>query len=314
MYHYVRDTGDGAEAGSGIAGLGTADFETQLDLFMRHYALVDWPAVRAHVVGERPLPEGACLLTFDDGLCDHYLNVFPRLRARGLSGLFFAMARAGGGREDAGMAWPHKLHFLLAKLGRDRLRGILDAELEPGPRQRLAEAAASYFGGSKPFALNNPTEALKGALQREVRAEAEAVLAGTFAEHMGDERALAARYYLSEAQAREMAAGGMHFGGHSQAHPWLDFVDDGEAAREAAASSNWLAGLEAGPFAFAYPYGGFDDRTPGHLAAAGFCAAFTTLAQVRHTSAFHIGRLDGECLPPAGTIDAAWLRLAGQHA
>jgi hypothetical protein len=31
MYHYVRDPGDAAEAGSGIPGMSVRAFETQLD-------------------------------------------------------------------------------------------------------------------------------------------------------------------------------------------------------------------------------------------------------------------------------------------
>ena len=113
MYHYVRDPGDGAEAASGIPGLPVAEFEMQVDDLARRYEMVAWPDVRDYVLHGRPLPLDACLLTFDDGVRDHYLNVFPALRARGLSGLFFALARKPGG----GMPLPFKLHYLMAALG-----------------------------------------------------------------------------------------------------------------------------------------------------------------------------------------------------
>jgi hypothetical protein len=94
-------------------------------------------------------------------------------------------------------------------------------------------------------------------------------------------------------------------GGHSRTHPWLDWVGDDLLAAEAAASAAWLQTFTPGPWAFAYPFGGFDARTPGALARAGFCAAFTTQPQVRHVSPFHIGRLDGEALPLALVDEAA---------
>jgi peptidoglycan/xylan/chitin deacetylase (PgdA/CDA1 family) len=310
MYHYVRDPGDAAEAGSGIPGMPVAAFETQLDMLARWYEFVAWPAVRAHLLEERDLPPNACLLTFDDGVSDHYLNVFPRLRDRGLSGLFFALARPAG----AGLTLPHQLHFLLAKLGMDRLRALVADALDPAARQCLVETMAEYLAGALPFAKDNPTEAFKAALQREMADEAQAALGQLLEAHIGPERELAEGYYLSASQVGEMAAGGMHFGGHGQAHPWLDFVDDGALARELSASAAWLARLAPGPFAFAYPFGGFDVRTPAALAAAGFCAAFTTRAEVRHDSAFHINRLDGEWLPPAGEGDAAWLRQERRYA
>lgn len=310
MYHYVRDPGDAAEAGSGIAGMRTAHFETQIDWLARRYAVVAWPEVRDHLLGVRRLPPEACLLTFDDGVCDHYLNVFPRLKARGLSGLFFALARPPG----AGLALPHQLHFLLAALGAERLREAVEAALDEAGRQRLEAAIAAYEAGALACARDNPTEALKAALQREFCARAEPILRRLTAEHVGPEREAAARFYLSAEQAREMRAGGMHLGGHSLTHPWLDFVDDEALRREAEASAGWLEQFAPGPHAFAYPYGGYDARTPRALAAAGFGAAFTTRAQARHESAFHIGRLDGEALPPAGEADVAWLRGERLHA
>src|SRR5439155_23013204 len=100
MYHYVRDPGDAAEAGSGIPGLAVRQFEVQLDYLAREYEMLAWQEVKDYLALNRALPPRACLLTFDDGLSDHYLNVYPALQRRGLSGLFFALART----EGAGLA------------------------------------------------------------------------------------------------------------------------------------------------------------------------------------------------------------------
>jgi hypothetical protein len=97
----------------------------------------------------------------------------------------------------------------------------------------------------------------------------------------------------------------LHFGGHRRTHPWLDWVGDYLLGAVAAASAAWLQTFTPRPWAFAYPFGGFDARTPGALARAGFCAAFTTQPQVQHASPFHIGRLDGEALPLALMDEAA---------
>ncbi|MGH2524574.1 MAG: hypothetical protein ACRDH2_18870, partial [Anaerolineales bacterium] len=126
-YHYVRDPGDRAEAGSGIPGLPLAHFESQLDYAARHYALMAWPELRASLLAQKLLPPNVCLLTFDDGVCDHYLNVFPILKRRGLSGLFFALARQPG----MGLTLAHKVHFLLARLGLDGLRDAIRLRLNP---------------------------------------------------------------------------------------------------------------------------------------------------------------------------------------
>ena len=63
-------------------------------------------------------------------------------------------------------------------------------------------------------------------------------------------------------QIREMAAGGMYFGGHSRSHPWFDWIDAGARRVEIKASADWIQQFEAGPWAFAYPYGGLSDDSP----------------------------------------------------
>ena len=88
MYHYVRDPGDDAEAGSGIPGMSVKVFESQLDELSKRHTFVTWPDVRAALQEDKALPGSACLLTFDDGVRDHYVNVFRILRERGLSGCF----------------------------------------------------------------------------------------------------------------------------------------------------------------------------------------------------------------------------------
>jgi hypothetical protein len=120
MYHYIRDPGDAAEAGSGISGLPVRAFESQLDELARQYTFVTWSDVQMALLADRTLPASACLLTFDDGVCDHYLHAFRVLRSRNLSGLFFILDRSN----EEGLILGHKIHFLLAKLGVDGLREV----------------------------------------------------------------------------------------------------------------------------------------------------------------------------------------------
>jgi peptidoglycan/xylan/chitin deacetylase (PgdA/CDA1 family) len=290
MYHYVRDPGDEAEAGSGIPGLSVADFETQLDELARRHEMISWPDLRAGLSREKPLSPNACLLTFDDGLRDHYLNVFPALRARGLSGLFFALARGPGD----GLALGHKIHFLLARLGAERLRQAIWLRLTPEVRAAYARAeeryrASGYAGGESP-----EVGVLKSVLQRELSPEVQGLLSQLFEEHVGSEVETACDFYLTRDQTTEMAANGMNFGGHSRSHPWFDWVGAAGQVEEIEASTGWLREVEGGPWAFAYPYGGHSPESPGLLLAHHFAAAFTTVENVNHADPFFIGRWDGE--------------------
>jgi peptidoglycan/xylan/chitin deacetylase (PgdA/CDA1 family) len=113
---------------------------------------------------------------------------------------------------------------------------------------------------------------------------------------------MARSYYLNADQIREMAAGGMHFGGHSRSHPWFDWIDAETRAAEIKASADWLQQVEPEPWAFAYPYGGLSEDSPQLLKKHGFMAAFTTQTQLQHTDPYFIGRLDGEEMAQEGLI------------
>ncbi len=284
MYHYVRDADDASPGILGIPGLPVAAFHAQLDALARTYEMVTWADVRAAVLGERELPERACLLTFDDGTSDHYRNVFPALRARGMSGVFFHIAR-----NRAGLQMPHKLHYLLPRMGAAELREAVRGRLNAAERERFDAAEARYRTICK-----SETDALKTTLQREFETIVDPWLSEWIEAQIGPEVELANKLFLQAEQVREMRAGGMHFGGHSQTHPWFDYIDPARRAREIRASAEWLGGIEHAPYAFAYPYGGLTDDAPPLLRQAGFAAAFTTRSQVEHADPFYIGRLDGE--------------------
>lgn len=296
MYHYIRDCGGGADPGSNIPGLPVHVFERQLDGLAKEYTFVSWRDVRKALQGELDLPKTACLLTFDDGLRDHYFNAFKVLQERSLSGLFFALARA----DDDGLALGHKIHFLLAALEMSEFRAVIWESLNAAQRRQLVRAeeySRTTFPSSSP---EEETNLLKTVLQRELSGEIDPLLSVLFEKYVGSETQTARSYYLNPEQIREMSAAGMHFGGHSRTHPWFDWIMPEQRQAEIRASAAWLSQIEPGPWAFAYPYGGLSDDAPELLERNGFLAAFTTRAQVQHPHPYFIGRLDGEELAGEG--------------
>ena len=290
MYHYVRDPGDAAEAGSGIPGMTVRAFETQLDELSKQHRFVTWPQVRMAVLKDKPLPSSACLLTFDDGIIDHYLNVFKILQTRKLSGLFFVLDRC----ESQGLVLGHKIHFVLAKLGLARFRAAIWEKLNLVQREQFAQAEKQYQRRYPPISTDRRINLLKAVLQRDLSNEVDLLLSELFETHVGRETQIAHSYYLSTDQIEEMSAGGMHFGGHSRSHPWFDWIDAEARTAEIKASAEWLRRFEPGPWAFAYPFGAVSEDSPRLLKKDGFLAAFTTQTQFRHSDPFLIGRLDGE--------------------
>ena len=290
MYHYIRDPGDAAEADSGILGMSVKDFEAQLDELSKQHTFVTWLDVCMALQEDKPLPGSACLLTFDDGVRDHYLNAFKILQVRNLSGLFFILDRS----ESKGLSLAHKIHFLLAKLGSAGLREAIWEKLNSLERERFAHAEKHYKLKYPPISIEGRINLLKAILQRDLSADVDMLLSDLFEKHVGSENETARSYYLNTDQIREMSTAGMHFGGHTRSHPWFDWIDPEARAIEIKASAKWLHQFEPRPWAFAYPYGGLSNDSPGLLKTYGFAAAFTTHAQFRHSNPYFIGRLDGE--------------------
>ncbi len=271
MYHYVRPL-----AGSAFPRLKALDlhrFRAQLEALQARYRLIGPQDLAAHVTGAAPLPPEACLLTFDDGYSDHYAHVFPELRARGLTGLFFA-PRAS--LLDRQVLEVNMVQFTLAAMDRP---------------ERLAEEVA-YAKRLLQHAL--PPDVRSLLAERMFRRHVTADVAG-FAEAL----------YLTPSQAMEMRAEGMEFGGHGDRHLWHGRCSAAELAAEVAGSVAALRAIGApvaGGF-YCYPFGSEGDAVVQAVAGAGFAIGFTVDPRVADTATMQplrIPRLDTNDLPFAG--------------
>jgi peptidoglycan/xylan/chitin deacetylase (PgdA/CDA1 family) len=256
----------------GLKALDVSGFEAQLAHLLERFRLVDAEQIAARLAGGDPLPERAALLSFDDGLRDHYEVVFPRLVERKLQGLFYAPWTVLAQTEVLRV---HKLQLLLAALDTPELlcrtRPLLGARaIDEAP------ARAAYVHRSR---WDDPeTGFLKWLLSSHLDlGTSESVIAELFAGVYGDERAVARELYLSLDEAREMARAGMHFGGHGDRHYRLDEAPSRVVETELSASVRAITEIHgAGIRSFAYPYGSYRPETVRALAELGFDFAWTT--------------------------------------
>ncbi len=294
MYHYIRD----AERSGfpSLKALRLAEFGAQLDWLGSARAPV------AYETFERwePVPHaGTFLLTFDDGFVDHYTAAFPALRARGWGGVFFVAGAALAGTPR--LLNVHKTQFLLASLGAERFAEAVAAEA------RADDATTALGHRREVYRYDDaPDLVAKHRLNYEMpAAEADRVLTTLFERHLGDERAFARELYLTRDMIREMAAGGMTFGFHTEAHPVLSRLDRDAQARETARGVSLIRELtgQAG-VPFCYPYGHahtYNTDTLAVLDQAGYSLAFTTarrLARPGLDQRLEVPRMDTRDLPP----------------
>jgi hypothetical protein len=292
MWHYVRTAADEPRVGAGRVEPTT--FDAQLDEIARRRTVVGWQTVANALAGGPSLPPGATLLTFDDGLVDHYRFVGPRLAARGWSGVFFVMARRPGERLSVG----HRIHVLLADLAASDLRSAVMDRLNPADRARFTTAEERERSAGA-----DAIDVLKRPLQRDLASVAGPILSTLIEERHGPEGDAADALHLTPGQVAGMRQGGMTMGGHGRRHLWFDWEPAEVVAAEVADSAAWLA-PEPMPWAFAYPYGAAGRAAAGALVGAGFAAAFHARPTIS-TGRYDLGRIDAEREDLGAVLDRA---------
>jgi peptidoglycan/xylan/chitin deacetylase (PgdA/CDA1 family) len=303
VYHYVRSL-----AGSRyprIKGLDVEAFDAQLDYIGRHYTVCSMRDVLRAQRGERALPPHACLLTFDDGLADHFTVVFPRLMTRGWSGVFFPPVRVV--TVDRVLD-THKVQLILAcaddhvTLAR-RVREMV----EHARRQSdIPSANTLWQQYAQPSRFGDPAEVVfvKRVLQRGLPDDVRtSITARLFEEYVGVKESTVAReLYLDREQLRCMLMQGMDVGGHGAEHLWLDALDRRAQAKEIELTRAFLDDLHGGRHAdwtMCYPFGAYNAETLELLTQAGCAFGMTTRVGLVHDlrSPLELPRLDTNDLP-----------------
>ncbi len=301
MYHYVRDLP--RTQFPRIKGLLTRNFNGQLDYIAKHYSVCKLAEVVEASRGECELPTNACVLTFDDGLADHYQTVFPRLLERGFTGAFFPPARP---LQERCALDVHKIQFVLAATeDHDQLAGeILEhiAEYRGAfdiPQEKELRRDFELPNRFDPSATAFVKKLLQWVLPEPVRS---AVADRAFAKYVSkDESEFARELYLSIPQLREMIASGMEIGGHGYNHRWLGKLSRGDQEQEIRRTVSFLGevfGCSPDGWLMCYPFGSYDTETLELVASMGCAAGVTTkVGPARPSNLLELDRFDTNDLP-----------------
>jgi len=278
-YHYVRDLP--RTRFPEIRGLATGRFEGQLDYLTKHYTFCHPDEVLAAVRGETVLPPNGCLLTFDDGLCDHYTTVFPRLEERGIPAVFFPAARP---IRERTMLEVHMIHFVLASVPDPRrlVAETLNLVDQHRATHALPDRATLFRVCGAPNRFDTPEVSfLKRLLQRELPAPVRRDICRVlFQRHVtADLTSFAGELYMDLAQLRCLARNGMAIGGHGDVHDWLELLGPSEQREEIRQTLSLLesvAGQRPANWIMGYPYGSYSKVTLDLLREAGCAVGLTS--------------------------------------
>ena len=295
VYHYVRDLP--RTPFPRIKGLQVDDFRRQVDTLRRRFEMATLDSALDFLGGRYQPSRDLCLLTFDDGLMDHYTEVLPILRDYGVHGVFFVSTSCLERR----VAAVHKNHFLMAKLGFTAHRDAFIERLKVESPQTSTEIQPHVAQAI--YRMDEPETAsfkylINMRLDHSIR---DRVLDALFAEHIGAEAPFADQLYMGWEELRSMQAAGMVIGGHSHAHPALSRMIDQRQRDDLTTCADILrSGLAPqAVWPFSYPYGEFNASTIAIVEEVGFDCGFTLELGANSPSQdlFRIKRIDTNDVP-----------------
>ena len=213
----------------------TAAFEAQMAAVKAAFNVLPLPEAIARLKAGT-LPARAACITFDDGYADNYTLALPILQKHGLHATFFiATAYMNGGRmfndtviEAVRRAKDDSIDLQDLGLGRHDIS--------------TPQAKARAIGHILPIVKYQPLD------QRE---ETVAALAQKVTSAL-----LPTNLMMTTAQLKALHGAGMEIGGHTDRHPILANLDEGETRAEIQAGKAWLEStLGSRVRVFAYPNG-----------------------------------------------------------
>lgn len=248
-YHYVRP--ESTEV-PGLRYLHLDDFRKQLDWLCDSRRPISRSEFLDIMKGDEKVADGF-ILTFDDGLLDHYEFVFPELTKRGLWGAFYVPV---GPYLDGRSLDVHQVHALLGVFGGRKVLSELNVALS-----KLGISLDQTISSNR-YSQADDDEAVIS-VKRKLNYEIPIGLRPTVLDRVCDQLKYELRvsdWYMSTSQLQEMANGGMIIGSHSVTHRPMRQLPLESQCTEIQQSFNWLEYTLGADFprSFCYPYGGFD--------------------------------------------------------
>ncbi len=301
MYHYVRDLP--RTKYPQIKGMLLDDFREQVRDLSEQFEMPSIEACISYLRGEYQPKRELCLLTFDDGLKEHYREVTPILQEQGVPGVFHLITAC---TNDKAVVPVHMNHFLMAALDFDTYRSELTNYIGISPDVDMAIARRTYPWDTAEVAAFKYF--FNFVVSPEVRDSAVKVL---FEKYIGSEQEFAEELYINWDEAREMQKAGMTLGGHTHMHRPLSSLSTDELNADLVRCTSLLR-KELHPqelWPFCYPYGkshSYTAETVAVLKRLGYDCAFTTESaqNLPGMDVFSISRVDCKKAPLATAVAA----------
>jgi peptidoglycan/xylan/chitin deacetylase (PgdA/CDA1 family) len=252
MYHYVRFPDRKYPY---FKGLNLDDFKKQLDWFSDNGGFIGRDEFLDIFKNKNHQKHTSkFILTFDDGLSDHYDFVYPELVKRGIFGIFFIPTLY---LESKKILDVHRVHLLVGRHGGNKMM----QELKKVYTQDMLVKDHDSNSNTKTYVLPTSLDTneikfkkiLNYLMSYEHRERILDTLFNSLMEDVGYKDV-----YMSESEIRELHDSGMIIGSHSESHKLMSRLSFQEQNNEIKNSFATLDSIVNGLSVkiFCYPYGG----------------------------------------------------------
>ena len=271
MYHRVL-TSDEAERTYSHEAIIVNDklFEKQLAFLKKHFNVIDAIEFVHTIQSGSSFENAACLITFDDGWIDNYLNAYPLLNKYGVSAVIFLSTDYIGYK---GLFWQERVRRQLNKM-------YEIVEEDHGELKRFRETLAEV---DLDYLLGLPKNRRKQEIERQISdmkalsADERNVLLNVLDSTRGrNTRDQTVDRFLDWEQVQEMTTDGIQFCPHGASHLILKGVSAVEVRAEVNSAREVIRSRLGVPtLMFSYPNGEFDDNAIDILKEQDVHYAFT---------------------------------------
>lgn len=272
MYHRVLSEGEISRRKTqpGIM-VETGTFQKQIGYIRKHFNPVSLKVFVDHLEKKNPFPNKTCLITFDDGWRDNFLNAYPALRENQMPAVIFLPTDFIGTQR---FFWQEELAELLASI---RSRFLEDKELMEKQRILDIEGILRIIASDPrdlpkeiDIFLNNQKKKNIVQIQELIHSLKLACKADVTPEKKEP-------VFLNWDEVKMMADDGIAFGSHGKSHTLLPALYAREVVGEIRESKEILEkNLGQNINAFSYPNGDYNARVVKAVQDQGYRIAFGT--------------------------------------
>ena len=247
MYHYIREYDKNFPK---FKFLNKKKFIKQLNFFQKKFSIInynDWKEIEKK---NYKFKKNKILLTFDDGLKEHYNFVYKELKKRSLTGLFFIPSKIFDKKDP--FINPHKIHILTSKIPINKLFKqfkIIFNDFNFSYREKLFNH--SYIKHNDVNKVKN----FKRILNYNLNVDQSSKILNKLIE-INKINLKKINFYLSKKNLKEMIKNDMIIGSHTHNHPVLSSLNKKKQSSEIKKSIKILSKIVRKKInLISYPYG-----------------------------------------------------------